>query len=187
MAAGARRLSGLALLVAVLAACGGSTGAPHASTASASGPAASATVWLCRPGAAGDPCEASLDSTVVSPRGTLTVERTKPARRSRFDCFYVYPTVSPETTANADLRVGAAERFVATAQASRFSTVCRVWAPIYRQQTLTSLLSGGVGASAKPLAVAYASLLAAWRDYLAHENRGRPKRLPAGGSPGKDE
>ena len=100
--------------------------------------------------------------------------RARPAIASRFDCFYVYPTVSLETATNADLRVQPAERSVAVAQASRFSQVCRVWAPMYRQQTLASLLTAGLGASVQAQAVAYASLLADWRDYLAHDNDGRP-------------
>jgi len=41
------------------------------------------------------------------------------------------------------------------AQASRFSTVCRVWAPMYRQETLAGLLSGGIAASEPAQTIAY--------------------------------
>jgi hypothetical protein len=85
----------------------------------------------------------------------------------------VYPTTSRETSDNADLRVQPAEREVAEAQASPFSQVCRVWAPMYRQATERALVSG---AAFEPsvIATAYSSLLSAWRDYLAHDNHGRP-------------
>ncbi|HTN79059.1 MAG TPA: DUF3089 domain-containing protein, partial [Acidimicrobiales bacterium] len=55
------------------------------------------------------------------------------------DCFYVYPTVSTQAGPNADLTIEPAEKTVAEAQASRFSSVCNVWAPMYRQVTLSSL------------------------------------------------
>jgi hypothetical protein len=130
-------------------------------------------VWLCRPGAAGDPCAVSFEATVVPARGARTVESLPPATAPAFDCFYVYPTVSTESTANADLAVQPAEVAVAVAQASPFSQVCRVWAPIYRQATLGAILSGAAGQEAVQQ-VAYRSLLAAWNDYLAHYNDGRP-------------
>jgi Protein of unknown function (DUF3089) len=56
------------------------------------------------------------------------------------DCFYVYPTMSTEPSDNADLRVQSAEVSAAIAQAARFSQVCRVWAPTYRQVTLAGLV-----------------------------------------------
>ena len=97
----------------------------------------------------------------------------RPAPAQAFDCFYVYPTVSTETSDNADLRVQSAEVNAAIAQAARFSQVCRVWAPMYRQVTLAALVKG-VGTDPQSVAVAYDSLLSAWRDYLAHDNHGRP-------------
>jgi Protein of unknown function (DUF3089) len=95
--------------------------------------------------------------------------RTSPNAR-RFDCFYVYPTVSTEPGTNADLDIQPAERAAAIVQASRFSQQCRVWAPMYRQVTVAGLGHAGIAA----LALAYTSLLSAWKDYLAHDNDGRP-------------
>ena len=134
----------------------------------------SGTVWLCRPGQAGDPCATSLDATVITASGARSTVNATPASSTKFDCFYVYPTVSTESATNADLQVQATERLVAGAQASRFSTLCRVWAPMYRQETLPALLTSSPAATVKAENVAYASLLAAWRDYLAHDNDGRP-------------
>ena len=92
---------------------------------------------------------------------------------SKFDCFYVYPTVSTQKSANANLKVQPAEVGAAIAQASLFSSVCRVWAPMYHQRTEASLLSG-LGANPEADGVAYESVLSAWKDYLAHDNDGRP-------------
>ena len=78
--------------------------------------------------------------TVIAANGSRTTQKATAAANTKFDCFYVYPTVSSETSTNADLRVQPAEQDVAEAQASRFSQVCRVWAPMYRQETLAALL-----------------------------------------------
>jgi len=66
---------------------------------------ASRTVWLCRPGLADNPCASNLETTVVSADGTSTVESAVPAEDPPIDCFYVYPTVSGQTTVNATLNI----------------------------------------------------------------------------------
>jgi hypothetical protein len=101
------------------------------------------------------------------------VQNLQAAADPAFDCFYVYPTVSAESTENADLTVQPAEIAAAVAQASPFSQVCRVFAPMYRQVTVASLFNGAALRSAVQQ-VAYRSLLAGWQDYLAHFNDGRP-------------
>ena len=133
---------------------------------------AAGITWLCRPGLPGDPCAASLAATAVQADGATTVPTAAPAAAPTADCFYVYPTVSTEYTLNADLAVQPAEVAAAVAQASRFSQVCAVWAPMYRQHTLYALATGKVTAAV--LATAYQSLLQSWQDYLTHYNRGRP-------------
>ena len=136
-------------------------------------PAVSSTVWLCRPDQAPNPCTVSRAATSVTGQGTTSasLSPSSPAAR-RFDCFYVYPTVSTETSENADLTVQPAERAAAIVQASRFSQDCTVWAPMYRQVTVAGLKDGrALGAG---VAIAYTSLLSAWNDYLAHDNHGRP-------------
>jgi Protein of unknown function (DUF3089) len=165
-------LCGLAVLVAfgALGALGASGGAP---AAAAPATTASSTVWLCRPGQAADPCAASPASTTVSSNGSATVAPSSPATASKFDCFYVYPTVSQQPGANANLKVQKVEIAAAVSQASRFSQVCQVWAPMYRQRTAASLAKGLGGDPSADL-VAYNSLLSGWKDYLAHDNDGRP-------------
>ena len=64
------------------------------------------------------------------------------------------------------------ESEVAIAQASRFSQVCRVFAPVYRQITLSALDHPARITLADAL-IAYDSVLSAFRDYMAHYNHGR--------------
>ena len=130
------------------------------------------TVWLCRPGLVADPCTSDLSATLVAPNGATRVERARPARSAAVDCFYVYPTISGQATINANLAAGFRERAVALAEASRFSQVCRVFAPVYRQVTLSALRHPGRITRADAL-VAYDSVRSAFRDYLAHYNHGR--------------
>jgi hypothetical protein len=116
-------------------------------------------VWLCRPGTADDPCTVSLATTQVAASGASDVVRPAVASTAgKFDCFYVHPRVAP----------GAAESVLTAAvteQAARFSQVCRVWAPLYDQ---------GPGPGPGSIGIADSSVEAAFEDYLAHDNHGRP-------------
>jgi hypothetical protein len=171
----ARRFGVATLAVVIGAAVMASVPLPVGATVrplhAASDHVASDTVWLCRPGRTPDPCAWNRAATAVAGSGATRAvpSRTSPNAR-RFDCFYVYPTVSTEPGTNADLDIQPAERAAAIVQASRFSQQCRVWAPMYRQVTVTALGHAGTAA----LAIAYTSLLSAWKDYLAHDNDGRP-------------
>ena len=163
-----RFVLGALALVGLAGACAGASSAVAATRTTSS--EASKTVWLCRPGQPDDPCTSDLSSTTVTANGSASPVAATPAQSSKFDCFYVYPTVSTQTTANANLEVQSTETTAALDQASRFSQVCRVWAPMYRQRTGASLFKNQSGADQ----VAYDSLLAGWKDYLAHDNDGRP-------------
>ena len=134
----------------------------------------SRTVWLCRPGQRPDPCAIPRAATAVKGSGSTTASSSPTLRSAqKFDCFYVYPTVSTEQANNANLAIQPAELAVAASQASRFSQVCRVWAPMYRQATVPALARGSI-TSATVSNIAYASLLAGWRDYIRHDNDDRP-------------
>jgi hypothetical protein len=170
----ARLLTPVALgsICLALVGCGGAKHAVAAAPPHVSARDAAGTLWLCRPGLAEDPCTASLVATVYGRLHGSHVERyTRPADPP-VDCFYVYPTVSPEPTINASLTAGFNEQEVAVAQASRFSQVCRVYAPVYRQITLAALEHPARITRADAL-LAYNGVLAAFRDYLAHYNDGR--------------
>jgi pimeloyl-ACP methyl ester carboxylesterase len=129
--------------------------------------------WLCRPGH-NQPCEQNLDATVIAADGTRTIERFVPAKAPKYDCFYVYPTVSNDPGGNSDTLPGPEERRVVQFQAARFGAKCRLFAPMYRQVTLTALKSMIGGATPEiDRDQAYADVKSAWEDYLAHDNQGR--------------
>ncbi len=135
---------------------------------------AAKTVWLCKPGVQPDPCTPGLSTTVYSPSGrAVAVTHPRPLRRPIADCFYVYPTVSDQTTGNANLHIDPQERSIARYQAARYSQYCRVFAPMYRQLTLSAI---GLGHPTTPAnnALPLADVRSAFRDYLAHFNHGRP-------------
>lgn len=143
--------------------------------ATASASAASAPVWLCRPGATPDPCTPGLSTTVYSPTLKVTgVTHPTAVKHKAIDCFYVYPTVSGQKTGNADRTVDPEERSIALYQAARYSQYCNVYAPMYRQVTLAGI--GTVGTS-KPTTVpnqkiGLADVRAAFAYYLKHFNHG---------------
>jgi len=161
------------VFVAVAAALVATALGPAGMEAPAAAQESSSTVWLCRPGLANDPCESDLTTMVVQPDGTQRVVRAKPAKRPPVDCFYVYPSVSAQPTVNANLNVDPELRAVAEFQAARFSQTCRVFAPVYRQLTVVATASAGGQSAEASRAVAYEGVLSAWRDYLAHDNKGR--------------
>ena len=129
--------------------------------------------WLCLPGRK-DACAGDLDATELRPDGTHIEVRDTPAPGSdQVDCFWVYPTV--------DLRPWAAshESFsdlgsmtVATVmQAARFRSVCRIYAPLYRQTTIGAYLQGEA-ARAPYRAVAVSDVVDAFLDYMGQYNHG---------------
>jgi hypothetical protein len=124
-------------------------------------------VWLCRPGIVNDYCAAPLATTLVYASGERRVAKVSPPGSRPIDCFYVYPTVSFEHRGNADLRIEDSEREVATLEGARFEEACRVFAPMYRQTTSYADQLHGDSE------LAYRDVLAAWKDYLAHDNHGR--------------
>lgn len=124
--------------------------APTALASSAPGPA---TTWLCQPGQADDPCGGRSGAPI--------------------DCFYVYPTASLQQTTNANLDASPELRAVAQLQAAPFGANCNVWAPVYRQNTLSALFTGTGQDRGAAYDLAYQDVEHAWDDYLAHHNDGR--------------
>lgn len=130
--------------------------------------------WLCRPGRR-DACAVDQRVTRIGPDGSMTIERAQRRSRPVADCFYVYPTASLDPTPISDMNASADEKDRITSQFARFTGVCRPFAPIYRQVTLTALRARIRG---EKVAVdeerGYRDVRDAWRDYLAHDNGGRP-------------
>ncbi len=130
--------------------------------------------WLCRPGGH-DACEADMTTTVVAADGKLSRETWTADAKAPVDCFYVYPTVSTDTTPNSDMTADAAELNVIRQQFARFGSKCRLYAPMYRQVTLAGLRLALTGRGGGPLdrGMAYDDVLDAWKYYLEHDNQGR--------------
>ncbi len=132
-----------------------------------------AATWLCRPGTA-DACAASLATTSVAANGSTSISDIAAAKAPATDCFYVYPTVSTDPTGNSDMVQDRAETNVAVAQFAAFRSVCRTFAPLYRQVTLAALRDVMTGKpSTADRLMGYRDVSAAWADYLARDNGGR--------------
>ncbi len=106
--------------------------------------------------------------------GSLQREAFKANPKAPIDCFYVYPTVSMDKGGNSDMEPGPEETGVIRAQFARFASQCKVYAPMYRQATLTALRAATSGS---PIAVdrtlGYNDVKDAWNYYLEHDNQGR--------------
>jgi hypothetical protein len=125
--------------------------------------------WLCLPGRA-DACAQPLTSTVIGAGGSVTKRTYTADANAPVDCFYVYPTVSRESTANADMTASPEVQHVALEQFERFGARCRLYAPLYRQVTLAGLRGEVRGID---LETPYNDVFAAWNTYLARYNNGR--------------
>jgi hypothetical protein len=135
-------------------------------------------LWLCRPDLATNICKANLDATVIPGDGRIFVETYKAAEQPGVDCFFLYPTVSMDPGYVSDFTPDIMEFDDIKQQFARFGQVCRPFAPLYRQITVTALraASGGpkpVGEMPPAGVGLYADVVEAWRHYLKHENNGR--------------
>jgi hypothetical protein len=130
--------------------------------------------WLCRPGR-NDVCAQPLSITTITADGKRSKGDPIVANaKAPIDCFYVYPTVSNDPGGNSDMKAGPEEMGVTFAQFSPLRTQCRLFAPLYRQITLAGLRSRFTPTPmAMDAAMAYGDVVAAWRHYLAHDNKGR--------------
>jgi hypothetical protein len=176
--------SDMSRLLAVIAAAVSATALLQGPAFAQNGPAPSprtdysrADSWLCRPDAATDACRVNIDTTVVAADGSTRIEPFKAATAPAFDCFYVYPTVSLDTSTYSDLTPGPEEFNVVRSQLARFGAECRLFAPMYRQFTLGALrarMSGGAPAAANGSPQdPNNDIDDAWRWYLENENKGR--------------
>jgi hypothetical protein len=129
--------------------------------------------WLCLPGRQ-DACAVDLTTTIVAADGKLSRETWKADPGAPIDCFYVYPTVSMDPGGNSDMTAGPEENGVVRLQFARFASQCRLYAPLYRQATLTQLRAAA-GGSPIPVdrALAYNDVVDAWNSYLQRDNNGR--------------
>jgi Protein of unknown function (DUF3089) len=137
-------------------------------------PAARANVvWLCHPGMASDPCRGDLTTRYFEPDGSSHVATPSVPARPPVDCFYVYPTVSNQPTPNATQTADPEVKSIALYQAQRFSTQCRIFAPLYRQVTAAGVTLASQTHDTSPYSTAFTDVEEAWRQYLSQDNHGR--------------
>jgi hypothetical protein len=130
--------------------------------------------WLCLPGRA-DVCSTPLATTALTPNGYGSNGQSTVAKDPPLDCFYVYPTASRDQGLNSDLNPGPEEKGYAEIQFARFASVCRPFAPLYRQMTVAAIVAYSAGTNIDAAAaLAYRDVLAAWRNYVRTRNHGRP-------------
>ena len=89
------------------------------------------------------------------------------------DVFFIHPTTAKTEALNAPWdasdEVAPLNRAVLLGQASVFNGCCRIYAPRYRQASLAAL-----GKSPEAVDLAYSDVAAAFREFIAHRNDGRP-------------
>ncbi|HSZ52909.1 MAG TPA: DUF3089 domain-containing protein [Caulobacteraceae bacterium] len=177
-----RRLAALAVAIGVASASAALAQAPAQSSAP---PAplppndyGDAATWLCRPDVHPNACDVDLDATLIAADGSTRVQPFHADPHAKIDCFYVYPTVSLDPGVLATMKAEPAETTVVKQQFARLGASCRLFAPLYRQFTLTALAAAMSGhplpgsAGARPT-TPYDDVRDAWNWYLAHENHGR--------------
>ncbi|MFW2388000.1 MAG: DUF3089 domain-containing protein [Polyangiales bacterium] len=136
------------------------------------------TLWLCRPGIAGDQCAlADLSMTEIHANGT-TVVSDGPASDpdASIDCFVVYETVdfnlSPGNTIDPSPTDGAVLEALGR-NGARFRGTCRIYAPLYRQMTLGTYYEDDAWEASPFFETAYEDISDAFDYYMRNHNRGR--------------
>lgn len=124
------------------------------------------SAWLALPG--------TQDMADVSPAG-LSLDKQAVAEA---DVFFIHPTTftsgeawnQPPDHEESQQRL---RDWVLPAQAGAFNSCCRVFAPAYRQATLAAFFDLE-GEGGKALDLAYEDIAAAFQDFMANRNEGRP-------------
>ena len=146
-----------------LAACGGAPSRPFDARVVPPAPDyTQAAAWLALPGHDGLERSTPAGFTPVS-------EADAPA-----DVFFIHPTTSSNGEAwnapwDATGEAAPLNPAVLMGQASVFNGCCRIYAPRYRQASLAALSK-----SQPAVDLAYSDVAAAFREFIAHHNDGRP-------------
>jgi hypothetical protein len=132
-------------------------------------------MWMCRPGAPNDRCTTSdLAVTEVRADGSFEHVEYAPAEDPPFDCFYVHPTQNFDTEPGNAAIDPENPVYALRNQTARFRTLCRMFAPYYRQMTLGTYGSVEDVATTEYFATAYGDVTRAFDHYMEHDNQGRP-------------
>lgn len=127
-------------------------------------------MWLCKPGAASNHC-LEFDQTITYAYSNTrrTVVQHFAAIEPEFDCFYVYPTVDlrDEPGNTLDLSDVAPMRLSLNNQVARFTQLCDVYVPLYRQMTLGTYELGAYR-STRFYEIAFDDVSQAFDQYLSN-------------------
>jgi hypothetical protein len=99
---------------------------------------------------------------------------------AKVDVFFIHPTTyltGREPNARYDeagVTSSQIDHGVLRFQASVFNACCRIYAPHYRQATISAFLTGDDAQAMAAFELAYADVRRAFDYYLQHENHGRP-------------
>jgi hypothetical protein len=154
-------------------------------------------LWACLPGNDQNECHDPLDATEILKDNSTQLVKHVPATDPQYDCFYVYPTVALGGNGNmTDFSDISLVLDPLVAQAARFTRLCELYAPLYRQVSLaipSGAPAGGAtdgggakdgggadGSSGKGsigvtgnAALGYGDVKASFEYYMAHYNKGR--------------
>ena len=129
--------------------------------------------WLCHPYNEIDVCDHDLSASIVQADGSVELEAWRRGPEPAVDCFYVYPTTSMDEDTYADLHPGRHEEIITVfTQLARFQSVCRLFAPVYRQISVPGLLMNA-GNLANNDQRNYRDVANAFNHYLENHNDGR--------------
>lgn len=163
-----RSFRSLVLLLAVpfmLSACGSNDEALF----SPPGPYAADELWACKPGVTPNLClELDQTTTQILSTSSRQVVAHTPAVNPSIDCFYVYPTVDQrDTPDNMPLDDESRELVLRPLynQAARFSELCNVYAPYYRQMTIGTYGVEGGYRSSEQFQLAFDDVDEAFKQY----------------------
>jgi hypothetical protein len=123
-------------------------------------------MWMCKPGLAKNYCLTDIaDATEALPDGTFKPSMDTLSDDHPFDCIFWYPTVN-RTEEPTSLDFSDPEPMLGSirSQAARFSRVCNVYAPFYRQVSLNN------GGDSK---IAFQDVVDSFKQYISQWNKGR--------------
>jgi pimeloyl-ACP methyl ester carboxylesterase len=131
-------------------------------------------MWGCSAEKTDDVCDMDYSATKIEADGTSTPEPYEAGGDTGIDCFYIYPTMDLSGTAGNHEDLTDVQLFleVIKIQAGRFSEVCRVFAPFYRQATIASYLTD-VDEAVPIFTKAFVDVATAFEYYLRNFNGGR--------------
>lgn len=132
--------------------------------------------WACR-GEADDFCHMDYAMTRLDVDGSRGTTTLSPDFDAPVDCFFIYPTLNFnifQAANHEDLDKVSLPNRVVTSQAGPFSSVCRMFAPYYRQGTFGAYATQPIEEGAWRFRNAFVDIAHAFEHYLQHWNDGRP-------------